>query len=90
MHSRYLPNMLTVLAVLFGLNVAAVEEAQAKRKRCTYGAHQFTPTDKFLFTERGSAVKQSWACNRARRQCNRRLERMRRQGKVGRARCERL
>jgi hypothetical protein len=88
MHSRYLLNMLTALVVLFGLNVVVVEQAQAKRKLCTKVAHQFTPTDKILFVEYGRAAKQSWACNRARRQCNRKLERMRRQGKVGRARCE--
>lgn len=88
MNSRYLPHMLTALAVLFGLNLAVVEQAQAKRKSCTFVAHQFTPTDKILFVEYGSAVKQRWACNRARRQCKRKLERMRRQGKVGRARCE--
>lgn len=88
MYSRYLPHMLTAMAVLFGVNVAVVEEAQAKRKLCTSVAHQFTPTDKILFVKYGRAAKQSWACNRARRKCNRSLERMRRQGKVGRARCE--
>ena len=90
MHSKHIPYALTALAVLVGSNVVLVDHAQAKRKRCVYSAHQFTPTDKGLFTEYGRAVKMSWACNRARRRCNRKLDRWRRQGKVGRARCIRL
>jgi hypothetical protein len=90
MHFRNLLHALAALAVLSVLNVAVVKEAQAKLKICAYSAHQFTPTDKGLFTKFGRASKMSRACRKARRQCNRKLDRWRRQGKVGRARCERL
>lgn len=37
-----------------------------------------------------TAIKMSWACDRARRRCNRELERKRRQGRAGRGSCRRM
>jgi len=89
MFLRNILHATATLAVLFGLNTAFVEEAHAKRKVCEYVAWQFTPTHDRLFHKTAKATKQSSACNRARRRCNLKLERLMRQGKVGRGRCER-
>jgi hypothetical protein len=86
---RNLLRVLPAIAVLLGLNLAVAEQAEAKRRVCEFAAFQFTPTHDRLFHKTAKAIKKSWACNRARRRCNRKLERMRRRGEIGRAACVR-
>ena len=65
---------------------ASVGSAQAAT--CLYLAYDMHGN---LFTEPASALKMSSACDRARRQCNRQLERWRKRGKVARgSACKRL
>lgn len=55
--------------------------APAHAATCYYVAYD---SSKNLFVEAGRASKMSKACDRARRQCNRQLERWQKRGKVGR------
>ncbi len=62
--------------------------APAHAATCWYAAYDLQT---HLFVEGGRALKMSNACDRARRQCNRQLERWAKRGKVGRgAVCARM
>jgi hypothetical protein len=66
----------------FALGAASLmTAAPAQAATCYYVAMDMTGT---LFVRSGRAIKMANACNRARRQCNRQLERWRKQGKVRR------
>jgi hypothetical protein len=66
----------------FALGAASLMgSAPAHAATCTYVAYDMKRN---LFTEPGRALKMSEACDRARRQCNRQLERWRKQGRVAR------
>lgn len=67
---------------------AAVPSAEAGTKRCVYMAHD--QTGKMIADGWADAFKLDKACDRARRRCNRELERKRRKGKVGRGGCSRM
>ncbi len=57
--------------------------AEAGRKRCVFMAHN--PVTGYMIADGwAKAYKKSKACDRARRRCNRELDRKRRKGKVGR------
>ena len=58
------------------------------RSKCYYIA--WDASGNMMADGHASAVKRSWACNRAERRCNRELERKRRQGKAGRGSCQRV
>ncbi len=77
--------MQTIIRLTFGALALGVVSltgaAPASAARCDYVAYDM---NRNLFTEGGYALKMSEACDRARRQCNRQLERWRKQGKVAR------
>lgn len=64
-----------------------ISQPAAARPYCYYIARD--PTGKIMADGYAWAAKQSWACNRAQRRCNRELERKRRHGKAGRGSCAR-
>ena len=77
-------------AALLGAAVLLPFGQQAHAAKCLYMAHysdgRFTGVE-----DVGRAFKKKNACNRARRGCNRKLERARRKGKIGRgASCGRI
>ncbi len=75
---------LGAIAMMSGIMmVASSNPAEAGRKRCVYMAHN-PSTGHMIADGWAKAFKKSNACNRARRRCNRELNRKRRQGKVGR------
>ncbi len=80
-----------LLAALAGFVMALTWASPAEaRKRCVYMAHN-PFTGSMIVQGTGWAFKKSWACNRARRRCNRRLERKRRRSGVPRGtRCRRI
>lgn len=67
---------------------AAAPPAEAGMKRCVYMAHD--GSGHMMADGWAHALKESRACNRAERRCNRELERKRRQGKAGRGACRRI
>lgn len=74
-------------AIALGL-VSLTGAAPAQAATCYYVAYDMRGN---LFTEAGRAGKMSNACDRARRQCNRQLERWSKRGKVARgAGCARM
>jgi uncharacterized low-complexity protein len=75
------------IASLVASNMMMSQPAEARAK-CYYIA--WDPSGKMMADGHASAVKKSWACNRAERRCNRELERKRRQGKAGRGSCQRV
>lgn len=74
------------VATILAASVMMTQPAVA-RPYCYYIAHD--PGGKVMADGYAWAAKQSWACNRARRRCNRELERKRRHGKAGRGSCVR-
>jgi hypothetical protein len=78
-------NMKTIITATFAalaLGAASLmTAAPAQAARCDYVGYDMYRN---LFTEVGRALKTSEACDRARRQCNRQLERWQKRGKVGR------
>ena len=58
------------------------------RPACMYIARD--PSGKTMADGHAWAAKKSWACNRAKRRCNRELNRKRRQGKAGRGSCKKV
>ena len=82
---------LTLSTAGFASLVAAslvTSQPAAARPFCSYIAHD--PFGKVMATGNAWAMKKSWACNRARRRCNRELERKRRHGKAGRGSCRKV
>ncbi len=66
----------------FALGAASlIGSAPVQAATCIYVAYDMNGN---LFTEPGRASKMDKACDRARRQCNRQLERWRKRGKVAR------
>lgn len=65
-----------------------LSQPAAARPYCEYRAYD--PGGKLMADGRAWAAKTKWACNRARRRCNRELERKRRHGKAGRGGCVRM
>lgn len=78
------------LMLAAGFFAIAMAEPAYARKRCVYMAHD-PFTGRMIADGWAKAIKKSWACNRARRRCNRELERKRRRGHVPRgAKCRRI
>lgn len=76
--------MLSAVAVIGATSlISASTPAEAGRKRCVFMAHNPT-TGHMIADGWAKAFKKSKACDRARRRCNRELNRKRRKGKVGR------
>lgn len=75
------------VASILGASLMMGQPAEA-RPYCYYVARD--PGGKIMADGYAWAAKQSWACNRARRRCNRELERKRRHGKAGRGSCVRI
>lgn len=75
------------IASILGANLMLSQPVEA-RPACMYIARDFS--GKIMADGDAWAAKKSWACNRARRRCNRELERKRRHGKAGRGSCERV
>lgn len=71
------------IASLLIANVMMSQPAAA-RPGCSYIASD-AATGRPIAIGTAWALKRSWACNRARRRCNRELNRKKRQHKVGRA-----
>jgi hypothetical protein len=66
----------------FALGAASfMGSAPAQAATCIYVAYDM---NRNLFTEAGRGLKMDGACNSARRQCNRQLERWQKRGKVAR------
>jgi len=80
-HRYALPILSLALASAF--LVVNVDSAEAGRKRCVYMAHH-DADGRMIADGWAKAYKRSWACNRARRRCNRELERKRQRGEVPR------
>ncbi|MGH1352973.1 MAG: hypothetical protein ACRBBN_19525 [Methyloligellaceae bacterium] len=70
--------------------IASSNPAEAGRKRCVFMAHN--PFNGHMIADGwAKAIKKSTACKRAKRRCNRELNRKRRQGKSARgAVCRRI
>jgi hypothetical protein len=68
------PAAIAMLALL-GVNASPAEA----RPVCYYIAHD-PATGRMIADGNAWAAKKSWACNRARRRCNRELDRKKRQG----------
>ena len=79
---------LTSSALAVAISLLWASGAEAKWLKCTYIAHNWAGYPMAVGT--GSALKKSWACNRARRRCNRQLEWKRRRGQAGRGSCGRI
>jgi len=77
----------TGIVSILGANFTASQPAEA-RPACMYIARD--AAGNFMAQGNAWAMKKSWACNRARRRCNRELERKRRHGKAGRGQCVRI
>ena len=77
-HAKY---FFTAAALAIGGTMFAGDYSPAQAKGCYYKA--FDPSGRYLNIRGvGHAAKQSWACNRARRKCNRRLDRALKSGKI--------
>ncbi len=76
--------MIGAVAVIGATSLmSATSPAEAGRKRCVFMAHN-PVTGHMIADGWAKAIKKSKACDRARRRCNRELNRLRRKGKVGR------
>jgi hypothetical protein len=84
---------LAAMTVGGGLLLNAGLASRAQAAGCYYGVMQHG-VGMIGITGNGHAAKKEWACNRARRECNRLLERARKQARLPRGgprdfRCER-
>ena len=84
---------LAAMTIAGGVLMTAAAPNQAQAAGCYYGVMQHG-VGMIGIVGNGHAAKKSWACNRARRECNRLLDRARKQGKLPRGgprdfRCER-
>lgn len=75
------------IAPVFCTSLLLSQPAEA-RPSCMYIARD--PAGNIMADGDAWAMKKKWACNRARRRCNRELERKRRHGKAGRGSCQRV
>lgn len=78
--TRYL---LALGAMLSAAAISALTTPAEARTRCVYMGHN-PSTGHMIADGWAKAAKKSWACNRARRRCNRELERKRRKRQVPR------
>ncbi len=74
------------IVALTAASLMMTTSASAKRKRCVYYAWNVN-NNQVMADGWAKAKKLSRACKRAKRRCNRELERKRRQGKAGRGSC---
>lgn len=74
---------LAAMTVAGGVLLSAGLPSQAQAAGCYYGVYQ-VGVGMIGITGNGHAAKHEWACNRARRECNRLLERARQQAKLPR------
>jgi hypothetical protein len=87
MHWRILALAGAGVATVLSTSLVTSQLAEA-RSRCVYMAHD--PQGRMMADGWATASKMSRACDRARRRCNRELERKRRQGRAGRGSCRRI
>ena len=87
MHWRMLALAGAGVATVLSTNLVTSQPAEA-RSRCVYMAHD--PSGRTMANGWATASRMSWACDRARRRCNRELERKRRRGEAGRGSCHRM
>jgi hypothetical protein len=74
---------LAALTVAGGALLNAGLSSQAQAAGCYYGVYQ-VGVGMIGIDGNGHAAKHEWACNRARRECNRLLERARKQARLPR------
>jgi len=85
-----LPALLGVAAIAAALSFSS-GPAEAGRKSCLYQAYdRFAKRTVHQIKGHATAVKQSWACNRARRRCLRDLRKAWDRGMAQRAGCVRF
>lgn len=87
MHWRMLVLAGAGVATVLSANLMTSQPAEA-RSSCYYVARD--PHGNRMASGHATASRRSWACNRARRRCNRELDRKRRQGRAGRGSCVRV
>jgi len=87
MHWRFLTLGAAGVASILSANILLSQPVEA-RPACMYIARD--PGGNIMADGNAWAAKKKWACNRARRRCNRELERKRRHGKAGRGSCNRV
>lgn len=87
--------LIALAAAVCGMTIlSAGFSAPAQAAGCLYDIYH-DRIGRLGMTEHGYAAKMEWACNRARRQCNRKLDRARKRGTLPRhepreIRCVRL
>jgi len=78
---KKMKNLLASAGMVLGLFVVSANVSAANAAYCEYRASY---EGRILITDGANARKMGTACKRARRQCNRKLDRLRRRNKVGR------